>query len=237
MPQIDTTEFPDPGLYLLWPEGLRRDLTRAKIQAHARAMLDDPERIPAHVRAAADYQACEICPERYTAEICHAIMTALPFVDDIDRYMSYDNVTAVYRDPETDALHVAETTMQDALKYVSILALTQYCEVGRQYRRYFDGVDPLMETPDIAAHVYRNIFLETGGDIRETETIVRTMERDILLTTRCQVERLKLISRRDAFLNAFVATHTTAELLFAELHKHLAIPRNAAPVTVGGDAI
>lgn len=219
---IDTALFSEPGLFLVWPDGHRLDLTRARIESHARAMLDDPSRIPANVKAAADYQACDICPQRDTAEICHSIMTALPFMDEIDRYMSYDAVVAVFRGEESDYLHVIETTMQEALKYVSILALTHYCEVGRKYGRYFVGVDPLMPPPTIAAALYRNIYVDALGNMPEIESIIRTMQDEILHTTRCQTKRLRLISKRDAFLNAFVATHTTAELLFMELRRRLA---------------
>ncbi len=221
MPMIDTNAFPDPGLYLVWPDGRRLDLTRDRIEHLTRAMLDDPTCIPPHVRAAADYQACDICPEKETAEICHSIMTALPFMEEIDRYMSYDTVVAVFRGEDSSILHIVETSMQEALKYVSLLALTHYCEVGRQYGPYFQGIDPLMSPPVIAAAVFRNIYFMAEGDMARVQTLVLKMQEDILQTTRCQANRLRLISARDAFLNAFVATHTTTELVFMELQWHL----------------
>lgn len=224
MPTLDITQFADPGLYLLWADGRRLDLTRDRIAALTRAMLDNPEKIPPQVKAAAAYRACDICPQRDTAEICHSIMTALPFMDDIDRYMSYDRVVAVFRGEGDDILSVIETTMQEALKYVSILGLTQYCEVGKTYAPYFAGINPLMPPPAIAAAVYRNIYVDARGDAAKVEAIVRAMQEQILHTTRCQVERLRLISRRDALLNAFVSTHTTIQFVFEELHKSLLAP-------------
>jgi hypothetical protein len=218
VPQIDTNSFTEPGLYLVWPDGKQLDLTRTRIEALAREMLDDPSRIPPHVKAAADYQACDICPQRDTAEICHSIMAALPFMDEIDRYMSYDRVTAVFRDEEGGILHAVETSMQEALKYVSILALTRYCEVGREYGVYFKDVDPLMTPSRIAAQVYQNIFVETGGDMHRAASIITDMQERILHTTQCQAGRLRLISQRDAFLNAFVAAHTTVQFVFLELN-------------------
>jgi hypothetical protein len=220
MPMIDSTKFSEPGLYLVWPDGSRLDLTRKLIESHAQIMLDDPSKIPPQVRAAADYQPCDICPKRNTVDICHAIMTALPFIDDIDRYMSYDRILAVFRE-ERGGFHATETTMQDALKYVSILALTQYCEVGRKYSSYFQGVNPLMPASDIAVVAFRNIHTEAHGDMAAVEKIIHTMQEELLHTTRCQMARLRLISNRDAFLNAFVATYNTAELLFTELRKRL----------------
>jgi len=221
MTQLDTTEYPDPGLYLLYPDGSRLDLTRDHIEALTREILDDPSRIPPHLKAATEYEACAICPERYRAEICHSIMTTLPFMDEIDRHMSYDRVTAVFRSPEDNILHVVETTMQEALKYVTILALVHYCEVGRGYDMYFKGVDPLMPPQEIAAHVYRNIFFDMDGDLRATEAVILKMHEDIQLTTSCQVKRLQLISTRDAFANAFIATFAVIEMLFLELQRRV----------------
>lgn len=221
MSLIDPSQFPEPGLYLVWPDGNRLALTRPRIETEVRAMLDNPASIPPHVKAAADYQPCDICPMRDTAEICHSIMTALPFMDEIDRYMSYDRVTAVFREENGAILHVIETTMQEALKYVSILGVTHYCEVGKKYGQYFHGVDPLMEPPELAAAVYRNIFFVARGDMQRVEQIVRTMQDEIIHTVKCQTRRLRLISKRDAFLNAFVAAHTTTEFLFMELRHRL----------------
>lgn len=222
MPVIDTASFPDPGLYLLWPDGARLNLTRAAIEARARAMLDDPSKIPPHVKAAADYKPCEICPERDTAEICHSIMTTLPFVDDIERYVSFDRVTAVYRGDGQGSLHMVETSLQDALKYLSILSLTAYCEVGKKYESYFAGINPLMAPRDIAAAVLRNIYFEARGDMANVKELVDRMQEEMLLTTRCQMNRLRLISKSDAFLNAFVTVHTTAEFIFFALQRRLA---------------
>lgn len=221
MATIDTTLFPEPGLYLIWPDGTHLDLTRAGIEANARAMLDDPLRIPSHVKAATEYKACDICPKRDTAEICHSNKTALPFLDDIDRYVSFDKVTAVFRDHDNEVLQVISTTMQEALKYVAILSLTQYCEVGKKYGDFFVGINPMMAPPAIAAAVYRNIHLQARGDMGKIQETIHTMQQELLHTTRCQMGRLQLISQHDAFLNAFVATYTITDFIFFELRRHL----------------
>ncbi len=221
MPLIDTAQYIDPGLYLVWPDGSRLDLTRRAIEAKARAMLADPSKIPPHVKAAAEYKACTICPQRDTDEICHSIMTTLPFIDEIELYASFDRVTAVFRQDGDEIVHVVETTMQAALKYVSILSLTTYCEVGRKYGTYFHGVNPLMTPRDIALAVLRSIYFGACGDMSKVAEIIHTMQEEILHTTRCQMARLRLISKSDAFLNAFVAAHTTTDFLFLELRKLL----------------
>lgn len=142
MTLIAPSAFPDAGLYLLFPDGHRLDLTEDVISAAAQRFLGDPQRLPDHIRAAAEYQPCSICPQRNTAKICHAIVATLPFVDDVDRYVSNDKVTAVYRERGSAILEVSQTNMVEALKYLSTLSLMNYCEVGRKYFPYFQGVSP-----------------------------------------------------------------------------------------------
>ncbi|MBL7076343.1 MAG: hypothetical protein ISS31_02625 [Kiritimatiellae bacterium] len=219
MNSLNLTQYDEPGLYLEMPNGDRVVLTRALIEEKAQAMLNNPDLLSPEVRAAADYQACDICPERETAQICHAIMTTLPFFDEIDRYMSYDSVTAVFRESEGSSLLIRDTTMQGALQYVSILSLMHYCEVGRKYGAFFEGVNPLMPQVEIASAVYKNMYIACEGDLAILTDTLRTMQEELLQTAKCQIKRLQLISKRDAFLNAFVATETTTELMLMQVQK------------------
>jgi len=218
---LDTASFTEPGLYLSWSDGNSLALTRTFIASWTEAMLDDPDRIPASVRAATAYRPCDICPERERAAICHAIMPVLPFTASVDAYMSYDSVTAAYRETAGGAIGIVETTMQEALKFIAILSLTQYCEVGRKYGRYFQGINPLMSPPGIAAAIYPQIYMDAGGDVTKVGAIIGTIRDEFLLVVRCQMERLRLICTNDALLNAFVSTYNVIELLFAELENCL----------------
>ncbi|MBT3295294.1 MAG: hypothetical protein HN919_11565 [Verrucomicrobia bacterium] len=221
MDRMDLAQFAEPGLYLVTPAGETIVLTRRLIEERARALLNNPDTLPPEVRAAADYQPCDICPERETAEICHAILTTLPFFDDIDRFMSYDRVTAVFREEAKGMLLIRETSMQEALQHVSILSLTHYCEVGRKYYAFFEGVNPLMPQVQIAAAVFRNMYLACEGDLTILDDTLQTMQAELMQTARCQVKRLQLISNGDAFLNAFVATESTTELMLMEVRDRL----------------
>ncbi|MDP6470381.1 MAG: hypothetical protein QGH42_00300 [Kiritimatiellia bacterium] len=206
MKALNLAQYDDPGLYLEMPDGERVVLTRALIEEKVQAMLNDPTLLAPEVRAAADYQPCDICPERETAQMCHAIMTTLPFIGEIDRYMSYDHVTAVFREEGEGSLLIRKTTMQGALQYISILSLIHYCEVGQKYSAFFEGVNPLMPQVQIADAVFRNMYLACEGDLSILVETLSTMQEELLQTAKCQVKRLQLISKRDAFLNAFVAT-------------------------------
>jgi hypothetical protein len=154
---------------------------------------------------------------RDTAEICHAIMPALPFFDDIDRYMSYDRALAVYRADEDDIFVVSDGSMAEALQFVAILSLIHYCELGQEYRKYFKGVTPIMPVNKIGRNVFANILLECGGDLERVKSTIKLISHNILHTAQCQVARLNLISKRDAVVNAFV----NAELIFQYVNKEL----------------
>jgi hypothetical protein len=219
--RIEPSLYTESGLYLIFPDGETLALTRDAIERKTRSLLDDPESIPQRVRAATGYAPCEICPKRHTAEICHSIMPTLPFFDQVDRYLSYDRVTAVYRDAASSLLYVSETTLQDALKYITMLSLLQYCEVGRSYRAYFREVIPLMGSREMAEIIFKNIFLACGGRMEEVGEIIHRMRGELTHTTRCQLRRLRLISKGDAFCNAFVNTHAATEFLFHELQDRL----------------
>jgi len=218
-PPVDMDAFPEPGLYLQLPDGEWIVMTHHVVETATRAMLDDPEAIPEHVRAAVDYKPCHICPARATAEICHAIMPVLPFFDALDKYLSHEQVTAVYRDDV--GLTVVKTSMQNALMFITILSLTEYCEVGQEYACFFDGVNPLMPGDLIAKSVFQSIFLASDGDLTKVRNAINTISTDLLETARCQVKRLGLICGRDSLLNAFVNTEMIMQFVELEFEKHL----------------
>lgn len=223
MTNIDIDAFSEPGLYLRPPGDAWLALTRPEIERRMQAMLDDPTSIPPEIRAATDYQPCEVCPEKESAVICHAIMTTLPFAAEIDRYVSFQNVTALYREPPFDTnapggVYVRVTSMQEALQYISMLSLLFYCEVGKKYYACFDNVNPLMPSDAISRTVFANVYLHCAGDQQAIQAMLTQMTEEILHTARCQIKRLQLICKQDAFINAIVGTHTTVQMIMNNLH-------------------
>jgi hypothetical protein len=219
------SDFPEPGLYLLFPDGERFDLTRRHIEEITGVYLSDARLIPASVKAAADYTPCTICPERHTARICHAIMPVLPFIQRFESFMSCDSVTAVYREDAQSSLVVAETSMQKALQFITILSLTKYCEVGRCFAPYFKGINPLMPVDLIAEQVFGNMYLHLRGDLAALEEQVSLMQEQTFVITSCQIKRLQLISRSDVLANAFANTHSVALLIFLTIKDRIAALR------------
>lgn len=221
MTDIQTESFPAPGLFLLFPDGERLDLTRTSIEFTENLYLNDPQRLSQETRAAVEYEPCAICPQRDTAKICHAVVVVLPFLEDLDRHMSYDEVTAVYREADTGVLHVEVTTLQRALNFLTMLSLLEYCEQGKQFAQYFEDVNPLMPPEQISRQVFRNLYLKQSGDVESIRRMVGRMHDDFHTTTHCQIKRIKLICKNDALLNAFVNLHTVAGWLTVNLQEQL----------------
>jgi len=206
------TDFSEPGLYLWFASGESLALTAANIEERARALLADPVRIPAHVQEAEAFQLCRVCPQQGSGESCHAIRPVMAVWENFDRYVSHDRVTAMYRGTDGTVVS-ADTSVQRALQYVSVLSLMYYCEVGKQYWRYFYGVHPLMATEDLVVRVYLNMFWACGGDRPRTQALIEAFHGDISTTAQCQLERVRLFCHNDSLLNALILTQLASEFL------------------------
>lgn len=215
--------FTEPGLFLLFDDGRELLLTRRVVEAYKQRYLADPGLLPPEFRTAAEYRPCAVCPSRDTAVICHSIPTVFPFLEDLDRYISYERVTVVFRaepgehEPGDAILHLTNTTMQRALQYVAILSLIYYCGVGRKYFKYFTGVIPFMDPGLIAERIYTNLYLDLRGDEGAINEIIARMRYEVDFTVRCQLKRLERLCRNDAFMNAFANMHTCLLFLAPEL--------------------
>jgi hypothetical protein len=209
----DLTQFTEPGLYLQFPDGESLALTAQTIDDTARALLSNPAKIPVHVKEAEVFQLCDICPKRDSGDTCHAIRPIMAVWEHFDRYVSHEHVTAVYRSATGGIVVSAETTVQRALQYVSVLSLMFYCEIGKKYWRYFYGVHPLMDTEDVVIRVYLNMFWACRGDLTRTRALIETFHDEITTTTRCQMERIRLFCHNDALLNALILTQLASEFL------------------------
>lgn len=219
--QLLSEDFEKPGLYLIFEDEDPLALTRENIDRIVTTYLNDSNLLPDSVKKAVEFAPCSICPERDTAKICHAILPILPFVEKTDQFYSHETVTAVYRAAEAMPLQIVDTTMQQALMFVAILSLTEYCETGLQFKQYFRGINPLMPADQIANTMFKNIYLDYQGDLEAISSLVQEMSSSFTTTSSCQIERLQLISRRDAFCNAFVNTQNTSAWLMMMIEDHI----------------
>ena len=212
---IGEDDFKQNGLYLLFPGGRRIALTREKVESFAHNFESNLDQIPAGIRAAAAFQACPVCPEKDSAVFCHALPATLAFFDELKGVKSFDDVAAIYRGRGQRLVFVPRTTMQEALQFVVILSLLYYCEIGRQYQKYLLGIHPLMSPEEMITRIHMNIFWDCKGDRQKVNQALRVFKDEITCTCRCQVNRLRLICKDDALMNAFVNTQVQIERLAA----------------------
>ena len=139
----------------------------------------------------------------------------------MDKYNSFDQVTAIYKGDDEELCHVSYTTMQRALRYISNLSLMAYCQVGRKYWKYFIGIIPIMDTQETANRLYLNMYWAHQGNIEAVDQTISKMSNEITITSQNQATRLRLICDNDAFLNAFVLTHMLTDILFENKDRKL----------------
>lgn len=219
--KLKFSDYEKEGLYLAFEDKTFIDLTKENIEKVTEEFGKDPSKIPDVVKENPEFHRCDICPLREEGIFCNALMPVVPFLEFADRYVSFDKVFAIYKGREKKVVHTAETTMQDALKYVSILSLTNYCETGKKYSKYFWGVVPVMQPKDIALRLYLNIYWFHKANKKEIESLILNFRDEINTNAKNQVKRLNLICKNDAFMNAFVSTQIATEFLSMDIDKIL----------------
>ena len=206
------------GLYLYFPDSSKLILTRDVIEQTATEFWNDPAKISPEVKEAAEFQRCHFCPAKAEEGLCNAIRPVFPLLEDIDKYVSYDKVTAVYIGDEPDIYYVSNTTMHVALSYISSLSLMNYCLNGRLYWRYYLGIMPF--TGDVtlaAARFYMNIYWFHKGNQEEIDKVVSKLQEELRTKTKNQIDRLNMICKNDAFMNAFVHAQITSEFISEQI--------------------
>jgi len=207
------SDFEKEGLYLLFPDSTRLELTKENIEKVTDRYWQDLTKIPEDKRKALEFQRCPFCPRKEKEDICDAIRPVFPFLDIVDQYVSYDKVIAVYKGGEDKSVHISATTMQDALKYVSILSLLRYDLVLQKYWKYYYGIIPIMSGREVATRVYLNMYWLHQGDLGQVKEMIKRFGEELKVSSANQVRRLNLICKNDAFLNAYVNTQLVTQFL------------------------
>ena len=211
-------DYEQEGLYIILDGSNTLALTRDNIERTAKKFWEDPRKIDSKVKAAAEFQRCDFCPLKQTGGLCDAIRPTFPFLEALDKYLSYDQVIAVYKEAG-GGLCARRSTMQKALRYLSTLSLVYYCQVTRQYWKHFWGIMPLMETREIAARLYLNFFYLSKGSKKAANKSISKFRDEITITSRNQVQRMNLVCNNDAFMNAFVNTQIITDILSFDINE------------------
>lgn len=215
--------FGEEGLYLIFPDGNRISITQNNIRSYFQKIWHDNSVFPPYIKAATELEFCEHCPGKYSGEeFCVAIRPILPFLDEVDKYLSYDKVTAVLKTDHPSIISITHTDLQNALRYVSLLSLMQYCETNRKFWSYYLGVSPLSNQEQAMSQIYLNIFWLNNGDKGKTREAIDVFRNEIRISNECLVRRLRLLCKKDAFLNAYVNTQMSTELLSMDIDNILA---------------
>ena len=214
--KVLTVRFDDhklPGLYLTLHDGIRVELTRENVERITQEYWNNPDKIPAEVKKAVNFQRCPFCPLKKN-DLCDALRPVLPLIDVMDDYRSHDEVSALYKGDDRELHHLSFTSMQRALRYITTLSLMRYCRVGRQYWKYYAGIIPVMGGEEIVNRIYLNMYWTFNGDKEQVNRKISALKTKISVTAMNQSERLRLFCKNDAFLNAFSLTHLATEMLY-----------------------
>ena len=217
---LNFKNFKTPGLYLIFKDGSKLVLTIENIEKTVKEFWDNPAKITDSVKKAADFQRCTFCPLKGKESMCDAIRPTIPFLSVVDKYVSFDEVAAVFVGDDC-MLRVSNTTMQEALKYVSILGLMHFCQKGKTYWKYFYGINPLMNATEIAGRLYLNLYFINNGDRGKIKDMVTRFYQEITASCKNQVARMNLVCKNDAFMNSFVNTQVAAMFLTMDMDKKL----------------
>ncbi len=213
-------DYEQEGLYIVLEDSKPLALTRDNIEQTAKKFWDDPGKISSKAKMAAEFQRCDFCPLKKTDGLCDAIRPTFPFLDALDKYRSHDQVEAIYKD-DRGGFCINRTTMQKALRFLSVLSLVYYCQVTRKYWKHFWGIMPFMKAQEVASRLYLNILYLSNGSKRIAEKSISKFKEEITITSRNQVKRMNLVCDNDAFMNAFVNTQIITDILSFDIGKLL----------------
>lgn len=210
--QADINKHKQEGMYLYSVDGALLDLSKERVLRLTQEYWHDPAKLPLHMRQDDAFKACSVCPFKDQDVFCSTLKPLLPFLEDMERFKSYDKVTAIYVKKEGLA-SVKETTMQDALQYVTNMSIFEYCEGAKQYRRYFKGIEPFMEVNESRSRLFLNIYWLSNGDRGKARSAMEEMRQVITVISKNAVARLNVMCKSDAFSNAYVKAHSLVSIL------------------------
>ncbi len=207
-------DFTDPGLYILFKDDNSYHFSPKVIEQLSQEYWGDENKISEKTKGSFEFAKCGFCPDDRSSEICNGLKPLLPLIEMMEKYMSYEEVTAVFRNTDK-SLIVKETTLQVALDYITMLSIMEYCEMTGTFSNYFDGVNPFSNrTVKQTCHqIYLNILHENQGNIAKTIKELNFFAERLKSSSNNRIRRLNLITTSDALANSFVRNTLSAQLL------------------------
>jgi hypothetical protein len=199
-------------MYLYFPDGDSLDLSVENIKKLSEDFWANPCLLPPEMREHVDFKTCAVCPFRGQDVLCSAMKPLIPFLEQIEKYLSHDRVTAIYVRKNGEIL-IAETTLQKALQFVTNMALFEYCENAKQFRAYFRGILPFMSLEEAIARLIMNINWLNRNEPGKAGQVIADLRNYVTVTSKSCIKRLGVMCKSDAFRNAYVKTQTFTEFL------------------------
>ncbi|MFH0984732.1 MAG: hypothetical protein V1882_04275 [Candidatus Omnitrophota bacterium] len=210
--QLKTEQYKKEGMYLSFQNGETLDLSVENIQKLSEEFWKDPHRLPLAMRQHDDFKTCKVCPHRGQDVLCSAMKPLLPFLEQMEKYLSCDYVTAIYVQGD-GKITISETDLQHALQYVTNMALFEYCEDVQRYQPYFKGIVPLMSLEEAIVRLAMNVFWIHRDHPAEADRVIAELREHVTETSKSCIKRLTVMCRSDAFRNAYLKTQTFIEFL------------------------
>ena len=107
--------------------------------------------------------------------------------------------------------------MQDALKYISVIGMIDYCQVGKKFKKYYSGIIPIMSPKEVAARIYLNIYWLKKGVKKDIDEAIADFKEKLTMMNKNQIKRLGTICENDAFINAYVNTQFSSVFLTMDI--------------------
>ncbi len=209
---IDTKRCQNEGLYLLLENGDIVDISNETVKPLADEFWNDPEKRPPGIRGSEEFKTCYVCPFQGQDVLCSGVKPILPFLEELDKFSSFEKVTAVYRD-KAGRITLSETDFQHALEYVAHMAIFEYCEDLKKYQKFYEGIFPYLSGEETVRQLFLNIYAYHRGDIKKVKAEIDSFMEDMTTTTRQQLQRVSKLCDNDAFVNAYVVMQTKISLL------------------------
>ena len=95
---VGLSAYPDEGMYLIFPGTSRLILTLNNISQVTERFWNEIDLSSGNLKQAIDFQRCAFCPLSGKEDFCDALRPILPFLDIMETFDSFTEVTAIYRE-------------------------------------------------------------------------------------------------------------------------------------------
>ena len=180
-------------------------LDKKSIREMADFYWNNKNKISSEIKNALEFRPCKICDSYGKTVMCKAIQPVLPVLEIVDRFMSYEEVFVFYRD-RNGLNYSTKISLQHALYFVAFISLFDFCSVLKKYKKYFKQVLPFMSDTEIVYKIFLNISYLNNCENEEINEVIKNLKTDVQITTGNQLKRLRLLCKKDAFLNAYFET-------------------------------